>query len=113
MWFPVPYRQVSNATQLSGLATIRQPFAKSTLWRQRPVNHVARTRRRYALLTSAIKLIRTALWHAPRNVRTQKQKSGRERIVRRQTELGGHSAGSSCTARLDPLAPPVRFTPQH
>ena len=30
--------------------------------------------------------------------------------MRRQTELGGHSAGSSCTARLDPLALPVRFT---
>jgi hypothetical protein len=30
--------------------------------------------------------------------------------LRRQTELGGHSAGSSCTARLDPLALPVRFT---
>src|SRR4051794_17702589 len=37
-----------------------------------------------------------------------KSKSGRERIVRRQTELG--SAGSSRTARLDPLALPVRFT---
>ena len=44
------------------------------------------------------------------NVRTQNKKSGRERIVRRQTELGGHSAGSSRTARLDPLALPVRFT---
>jgi hypothetical protein len=30
--------------------------------------------------------------------------------VRRQTELGGHSAGSSRIARLDPLALPVRFT---
>jgi len=30
--------------------------------------------------------------------------------LRRQTELGGSSAGSSCTARLDPLALPVRFT---
>jgi hypothetical protein len=30
--------------------------------------------------------------------------------VRRQTELGGHSAGSSRTARLDPHALPVRFT---
>ena len=30
--------------------------------------------------------------------------------MRRQTELGGHSAGSSRTARLDPLALPVRFT---
>jgi uncharacterized protein DUF6101 len=30
--------------------------------------------------------------------------------LRRQTELGGHSAGSSRTARLDPLALPVRFT---
>jgi hypothetical protein len=30
--------------------------------------------------------------------------------LRRQTELGGHSAGSSCIARLDPLALPVRFT---
>jgi len=29
--------------------------------------------------------------------------------VRRQTELGGHSAGSSRTARLDPHALPVRF----
>src|SRR4051794_24807856 len=37
-----------------------------------------------------------------------KSKSGRERIVRRQTELG--SAGSGRTARLDPLALPVRFT---
>jgi Family of unknown function (DUF6101) len=62
------------------------------------------------LLTSAVKLIRTALWHAPRNVRTENKKSGRERIVRRQTELGGHSAGSSRTARLDPHALPVRFT---
>src|SRR5882757_9054591 len=35
---------------------------------------------------------------------------GRERVLRRQTELGGHSAGSSRTARLDPLALPVRFT---
>src|SRR5882757_5905170 len=40
----------------------------------------------------------------------QKQKPGRERVLRRQTELGGHSAGSSRTARLDPLALPVRFT---
>src|SRR5256714_4329635 len=40
----------------------------------------------------------------------QKQKPGRERVWRRQTELGGHSAGSSRTARLDPLALPVRFT---
>jgi len=30
--------------------------------------------------------------------------------LRRQTELGGHSAGSGRTARLDPLALPVRFT---
>ena len=30
--------------------------------------------------------------------------------MRRQTELGGHSAGSSRIARLDPLALPVRFT---
>jgi hypothetical protein len=30
--------------------------------------------------------------------------------LRRQTELGGPSAGSSRTARLDPLALPVRFT---
>jgi hypothetical protein len=30
--------------------------------------------------------------------------------VRRQTELGGHSAGASRTARLDPYALPVRFT---
>src|SRR3954447_13749018 len=40
----------------------------------------------------------------------QKQKPGRERVLRRQTEFGGHSAGSSRTARLDPLALPVRFT---
>src|SRR5882724_9949448 len=40
----------------------------------------------------------------------QKQKSGRERVLRCQTELGGPSAGSSRTARLDPLALPVRFT---
>src|SRR2546421_5686673 len=38
----------------------------------------------------------------------QKNKSGRERFVRRQTELG--SAGSGRTARLDPLVLPVRFT---
>src|SRR3954449_8733949 len=37
-----------------------------------------------------------------------KNKSGRERFVRRQTELG--SAGSGRIARLDPLALPVRFT---
>jgi Family of unknown function (DUF6101) len=30
--------------------------------------------------------------------------------VRRQTELGGHSAGSGRTARLDPHALPIRFT---
>src|ERR1043165_4023792 len=36
--------------------------------------------------------------------------SGRERVLRRQTELGGHSAGPSRTARLDPLALPLRFT---
>ena len=30
--------------------------------------------------------------------------------MRRQTELGGHSAGSSRIARLDPLALPLRFT---
>ena len=30
--------------------------------------------------------------------------------MRCQTELGGHSAGSSRSARLDPLALPVRFT---
>ncbi len=30
--------------------------------------------------------------------------------MRRQTELGGTSAGSSRTARLDPFALPVRFT---
>jgi hypothetical protein len=30
--------------------------------------------------------------------------------LRRQTELGGHSTGSSRSARLDPLALPVRFT---
>src|SRR2546423_12507004 len=45
-----------------------------------------------------------------RQRRTDKKQSGRERIVRRQTELGGHSAGSSRTARLDPHALPVRFT---
>jgi hypothetical protein len=44
------------------------------------------------------------------NVRTHKKKSGRERVLRRQTELGGHSAGSGRIARLDPLALPVRFT---
>lgn len=48
--------------------------------------------------------------HARINVRTHKKKSGRERVLRRQTELGGHSAGSSRAARLDPLALPVRFT---
>src|ERR1051325_784908 len=37
-----------------------------------------------------------------------KNKSGRERFVRRQNELG--SAGSGRSARLDPLALPVRFT---
>src|SRR4029079_12795309 len=37
-----------------------------------------------------------------------KSKSGRERFVRRQTELG--SAGSGRCARLDPLGLPVRFT---
>jgi hypothetical protein len=40
----------------------------------------------------------------------QTKKSGRERIVRRQTELSGSSAGSSRNARLDPLALPVSFT---
>ena len=30
--------------------------------------------------------------------------------MRRQTELGGHSAGSSRIARLDPLALPLRFS---
>jgi hypothetical protein len=40
----------------------------------------------------------------------ENKKSGRERVLRRQTELGGHSAGSSRAARLDPLALPVRFT---
>src|SRR5918912_1205379 len=38
------------------------------------------------------------------------QKSGRERVLRRQTELGGHSAGSSRALRLDPYALPLRFT---
>src|SRR4051812_37346883 len=40
----------------------------------------------------------------------QNKKPGRERVLRRQTELGGHSAGSSRSGRLDPLALPVRFT---
>src|SRR3954471_5474274 len=40
----------------------------------------------------------------------QNKKSGRERVLRRQTELGGSSAGSSRAARLDPFALPVRFT---
>src|SRR4051794_24995912 len=35
---------------------------------------------------------------------------GRERVLRPQTELGGGSAGSSRSARLDPLELPVRFT---
>ena len=42
--------------------------------------------------------------------RTKNKKFGRERVLRRQTELGGHSAGSGRAARLDPLALPVRFT---
>ena len=42
--------------------------------------------------------------------RPDQEESGRERVLRRQTELGGHSAGSSRTARLDPHALPVRFT---
>jgi hypothetical protein len=66
--------------------------------------------RSYRTLTSEIKRIPTPLGHSPINVRTQKQKSGRERVLRRQTELGGSTAGSSRTARLDPLALPVRFT---
>jgi Family of unknown function (DUF6101) len=45
-----------------------------------------------------------------RQGRTEKKPSGRERIVRRQTELGGHSAGSSRSTRLDPHALPVQFT---
>ena len=44
------------------------------------------------------------------NVRAKNNKPGRERVLRRQTELGGHSAGSSRSARLDPLALPLRFT---
>jgi len=67
------------------------------------------TRPRYGSLTSQIKLVPTMPRHTPRNVRTQNKKSGRERVLRRQTELG-YSAGSSRISRLDPLALPVRFT---
>jgi uncharacterized protein DUF6101 len=77
--------------------------------RKLSVNHVAARARRYLILTSEIKLIQAAVWHAPINAGTQKE-TGRERVLRRQTELGGHSAGSSRSARLDPLALPVRFT---
>jgi hypothetical protein len=86
------------------LPAFRQ-FAQS---RQDAVNHIGGTVPRYRPLTSEIKPIPMPLWHVARNVRTQKNESGRERFVRRQTELG--SAGSSRTARLDPLALPVRFT---
>jgi hypothetical protein len=65
--------------------------------------------RRHAPLTSDVKLIPTPPRHDRPNVRTKKQ-SGRERVLRRQTELGGYSAGSSRIARLDPLALPIRFT---
>jgi hypothetical protein len=40
----------------------------------------------------------------------RQKETGRERVLRLQTELGGCSAGSSRTTRLDPLALPVRFT---
>jgi hypothetical protein len=76
--------------------------------RQDTVNHVGRTGVRYGPLTSEIKPIPMPPWHGARNVRTEKNESGRERFVRRQTELG--SAGSGRPARLDPLALPVRFT---
>jgi hypothetical protein len=39
-----------------------------------------------------------------------KKETGRERVLRLQTELGAGAAGSSRIARLDPLALPVRFT---
>jgi hypothetical protein len=61
------------------------------------------------LFTSEFKSIPSAPWHAPINAGTQKE-TGRERVLRPQTELGGCSAGSSRSARLDPLALPVRFT---
>ena len=38
--------------------------------------------------------------------------SGRERVLRHQTELGGSTAGSGRSARLDPLTLPIRFTAQ-
>src|SRR6478736_8860042 len=51
-----------------------------------------------------------AFWHVRAIAGDEKKQPGRERIVRRQTELGGCSAGSSRTARLDPHALPVLFT---
>jgi hypothetical protein len=45
-----------------------------------------------------------------RQRRDIKKETGRERVLRLQTEPGGCSAGSSRTARLDPFALPLRFT---
>jgi hypothetical protein len=78
--------------------------------RQDGVNHVAQWGPRYARLTSEIKPIARPPWHAP-GQRQGAKTPGRERVLRRQAELGGAvSAGSSRTARLDPLALPARFT---
>jgi hypothetical protein len=78
--------------------------------RQHVVNHVVGTKPHYRSLTSQIKRIPRRVRHAPHQRPGTKNKSGRERVLRRQTELGGSSAGSSRAARLDPFALPVRFT---
>jgi hypothetical protein len=61
------------------------------------------------LFTSDFKLIPGALWHAPINAGTQKE-TGRERVLRPQTELGGGAAGGSRRARRAPHQQPGRFT---
>src|SRR3954447_24366984 len=101
----VGFRIVIGKSAIGGDCPDRGQIARS---RQEGVNHNGGTEGLYGTLTSEIKPFPMWLWHGVRNVRTDKNKSGRERFVRRQTELG--SAGSSRTARLDPLALPLRFT---
>jgi hypothetical protein len=77
---------------------------------QPSINHVDGTKPDDVSLTSDLKRIPRVAMRVSRQGRTQKKLSGRERIVRRQIELGGHSAGSSRSTRLDPHALPVHFT---
>jgi hypothetical protein len=61
---------LSARAQFDAIPLVCGQIARS---RQDPVNHVCGTASRYGPLTSEIKAIPMPLWHAARNVRTEKK----------------------------------------